>query len=36
MEGLSKYCKLSKTAIVRFEMEEGDKATIYLKKSERW
>ena len=36
MEGLSKYCKLAGTAIVRFETEEGGKATVVIKRTERW
>jgi hypothetical protein len=36
MEGLSKNCKLSGSAIVRFEAEEGDKATLVIKRSQRW
>jgi hypothetical protein len=36
MEGLSKHSKLNGAAILKFESEEGGKATLVLKRSERW
>lgn len=36
MEGLSKHCKLNGTAILKFEVEEAGKATIIVKRSDRW
>lgn len=36
MEGLSKHCKLNGSAIVKFEVSEAGKATLVLKRSERW
>lgn len=36
MEGLSKYCKLNGSAILKFEAGEDSKANIQLKRSERW
>ena len=35
MEGLAKHCKHNKSAILSFS-SEGEKATLLLKKSERW
>jgi hypothetical protein len=36
MEGLSRHCKLAGSAIVRFECEDASKATLVIKRSERW
>ena len=36
MEGLSKHCKLNGAGILKFETEEGDKASLLIKRSERW
>lgn len=36
MEGLSKFCKLNKVTIVKFETEEKGIATISINRSERW
>jgi|JI6StandDraft_1071083.scaffolds.fasta_scaffold150973_2 hypothetical protein len=36
METLSKHCKLNGAAILKFEAEDGGKATLTLKRSERW
>lgn len=36
MEGLSKHCKLSGSAIVKFEAEEAGKATLVVARSQRW
>lgn len=36
MEGLSKQCKLNGAGILKFEVEEGQKATLLIKRSERW
>ncbi len=36
MEGLSKFCKLNKVTIVKFEIGEKDLATISISRSERW
>lgn len=36
MEGLSKHCKLAGSAIVRFESEEASKATLVIRRGERW
>jgi hypothetical protein len=36
MEGLSKQCKLSNVAILKFEAGEKEQATLIIKRSERW
>ena len=36
MESLSKNCKLAGSAIVKFEAEDTSKATLVIKRSERW
>ena len=36
MEGLSKHVKLNKSAIVKFLVYDQRKATLVLKKSQRW
>jgi hypothetical protein len=36
MEGLSKQCKLSNVAMLKFEAGEKDQAALTLRRSERW
>lgn len=36
MEGLAKHCKLNRSAIFSFVVGEGERVTLFLKKSDRW
>ena len=36
LEGLTKHCKLNKTALVKFEQNGTGKVNLVLEKSKRW